>query len=167
VIIIGIDPGLAHTGWGVIRHEQDGFKAIAYGVIDTSARQDLPTRLATIHEGIREVIERYDVGYGALEDVFAGTNVRTAFLLGQARGCALLACARLSGAIGEYAPNTIKQHIVGYGLADKEQVAYMVGMLLGLDHVPTPDHCSDALAIALTHGFALLRHAQAELGRVS
>ena len=164
MVIIGIDPGLTHTGWGVIRDEGDAWRACAYGCVDTSPKQPMAERLDLIHAGIREVIARYGVEHAAIEDVFAGTNVRTAFLLGQARGCALLACSQLAGGVGEYPPNSIKQHIVGFGHADKEQVGYMVQMLLGLDHLPKPDHCSDALAIALTHGYALMRSNRIEAG---
>jgi len=115
-------------------------------------------RLRAIYEGVSEVITCYHATHAAIEDVFSGNNVRTAFSLGQARGSALLACSLLETEVGEYPPNTIKQHVVGHGHADKEQVSYMVQMLLGLDHVPQPDHCSDALAIALTHGFMLSRN---------
>jgi len=114
-------------------------------------------RLHIIYEGVCDVLIRYHATHAAVEDVFSSTNVRTAFSLGQARGSALLACSLCDGVVGEYSPNTIKQHIVGHGHADKDQVSYMVQMLLGLDHVPQPDHCSDALAIALTHGFSLTR----------
>ena len=158
MVIVGIDPGLAHTGWGVIRSEGQSWRACAYGCIDTIADDTMAQRLRLIYEGVCEVIIRYHAEHAAVEDVFAGTNPRTAFSLGQARGSALLACSLCEGQIGEYAPNTIKQHVVGHGHADKQQVSYMVQMLLGLDHIPQPDHCSDALAIALTHGFALSRN---------
>ena len=167
MVIIGIDPGLTHTGWGVIKRVGDTWHASAYGCIDTSPKQSMAQRLDLIHEGIHEVIARYEVEHAAIEDVFAGTNVRTAFLLGQARGCAIHACAHLSGEVGEYPPNTVKQHIVGFGHADKEQVGYMVQTLLGLDHLPKPDHCSDALAIALTHGYALGRLFRIAMGHLS
>jgi crossover junction endodeoxyribonuclease RuvC len=164
VVIVGIDPGLTHTGWGVIENEDDRWRARAYGCVDTSPRQPMAHRLQLIHEGLREVIVRYGAQHAAIEDVFAGTNVRTAFALGQARGCALLACSYCAGTVGEYPPNTIKMNVVGYGHADKEQVGYMVQMLLGLDHLPKPDHCSDALAIALTHAFALSTARLREVG---
>jgi len=155
VVIIGIDPGLAHTGWGIIELHDDSWRASAYGCIDTSSKQSMAERLSTIHEGILEAITQYQAMHAAIEEVFFGTNAKSAFSLGQARGSALLACAVCEGGVGEYSPNIIKKYVVGHGHADKDQVAYMVQMLLGLDHLPRPDHCSDALAIALTHGFAL------------
>ena len=155
MVIIGIDPGLAHTGWGVIEWQSDAWRARAYGCIDTKSTDSLTRRLSQIHEGIAGVIDQYQVLDASVEDVFFGTNARTAFSLGQARGSALLACVHCPGQVGEYSPNSIKQYIVGHGHADKDQIAYMVQMLLGLDHVPRPDHCSDALAVALTHGFTL------------
>jgi len=155
VVIIGIDPGLAHTGWGVVELRDDSWCAVAYGCIDTSSKDSMAKRLSTIHEGVHEVISRYQAKHAAIEEVFFGTNAKSAFSLGQARGSALLACVTCEGEIGEYSPNTVKQYIVGHGHADKEQVAFMVQQLLNLDHLPQPDHCSDALAIALTHGYAI------------
>jgi crossover junction endodeoxyribonuclease RuvC len=149
----------------VVQLHDDSWQARAYGCIDTSATQPISERLRDIHEGIREATERYQVEHGAIEEVFLGTNAKSAFSLGQARGVALLACSRCAGGVGQYSANTIKQHIVGHGHADKDQVAYMIRVLLALDHVPQPDHCSDALAVALTHGFALRQQASIKKGQ--
>ncbi|MCL2024474.1 MAG: crossover junction endodeoxyribonuclease RuvC [Coriobacteriia bacterium] len=150
MVILGIDPGLKHTGWAIVEACGSVCQARAYGCIDTVARESTATRLATIHDALREVIERYAVQEAAIEDIYFGANARSAFALGQARGAAILACADLRE-VAEYPPATIKSAIVGGGNATKEQVGYMVQMALGLDHVPTPDHCSDACAVALTH----------------
>jgi crossover junction endodeoxyribonuclease RuvC len=165
VIVIGIDPGLTHTGWGVIELCDASWHARAYGCIDTTPRDPIEQRLSSIFDGISEVVNQYDATHAAIEDVFFGTNARTAFSLGQARGSALLACAKCGREVGQYSPNIIKQYIVGHGHADKDQVAYMVQMLLRLDHIPQPDHCSDALAIALTHGFALTQKTMLQEGQ--
>ena len=162
MVIIGIDPGLAHTGWGVIQPQGNGWRACAYGCIDTSPKRSMAQRLHHIYEGIAQPIEHYQVTHGAIEEVFFGTNAKSAVLLGQARGVALLACAQCSEGIGEYSANSIKQCIVGHGHADKDQIAYMVKTLLNLDHLPKPDHCSDALAIALTLGLTFCPYPQKE-----
>jgi len=154
--ILGIDPGLLHTGWAVIAtgglgRSVNGARAIAYGVISTRPDDLLSVRLAAVYDGLTAVIEKYHPVSCALEGVFFGLNAKTALSLGQARGAAILATAQRGLSMGEYPPATIKDTIVGEGRAEKEQVAYMVRRLLALDHDPKPDHCSDALAVALTH----------------
>ncbi|MDR1775263.1 MAG: crossover junction endodeoxyribonuclease RuvC [Actinomycetes bacterium] len=150
--VLGIDPGLVHTGWGVIDSSgASTSRAVAYGVIDTRSSDPLSTRLDAIYSGIVSVIERYRPDAAALESVYFGLNAKTALSLGQARAAAILATARRGLTLGEYPPATIKNVVVGQGRAEKEQVAYMVRMLLGLDHEPHPDHASDALAAAITH----------------
>jgi len=151
VRILGIDPGLAHTGWGIIDQQGSASSAVAYGSISTSASDPTATRLAAIHSGIVEVIERYAPDCCGIEDVFFGVNAKTAFALGQARGVAILATSAAGLEVAEYAPAQVKLTVVGQGRADKAQVAYMVRTILTLDHTPEPDHCSDALAIAITH----------------
>ena len=152
--ILGIDPGLSHTGWAIVS-TADGAdakpRAVAYGVISTDSGDELNTRLAAIYDGLAAVIERYRPTTCALEGVFFGLNAKTALSLGQARGAAILATSQRGLPLGEYPPATIKQTIVGEGRAEKEQVTYMVRHLLALDHDPKPDHCADALAVALTH----------------
>ena len=154
-IILGIDPGLQHTGWALVSVDAGaGSKApqaVAYGVISTDAKDPLSDRLAAIYDGLTAVIERYQPTSCALEGVFFGLNAKTALSLGQARGAAILATSQRGLTLGEYPPATIKQTIVGEGRAEKEQITYMVRHLLHMDHDPKPDHCADALAVALTH----------------
>lgn len=159
MLILGIDPGLAHTGWGVIDSQQATNRACAYGHITTDSSDTITQRLTEIHSGICRVIEQYQPDQCAIEDVFFGVNAATSVALGQARGAAILAVGISGLELGEYSPTEIKKAIVGNGRADKQQIAYMVRALLNLDHDPKPDHCSDALAIALTHA-ALIRLSQ-------
>lgn len=151
MIILGIDPGLANTGWGVVERSGSSCRALAYGCISTRPIEPLARRLATIHDEIRDVIARYGPGECAVESVFFGTNAKSAFATGQARGVALLATADAALEIAEYSPAQIKSVVVGCGTAEKHQVAYMVRTVLGLDHEPSPDHAADALAAAIAH----------------
>ena len=151
VIILGIDPGLANTGWGVVERDGSKLRCLAYGCIETGAREELAQRLARIHEAVRDVIVRYRPTECAVESVFFGSNAKSAFATGQARGVALLATADSKLALGDYSPVQIKNAVVGSGTADKAQVQYMVRVMLGLDHDPKPDHAADALAAAITH----------------
>jgi len=151
VIILGIDPGLAHTGWGVIERSGPRCRALAYGCIATKASEPVADRLSRIHGEIREVIGRYEPTECAVESVFFGTNAKSAFATGQARGVALLATSGSNVVLAEYSPVQIKSVVAGTGTADKAQVTFMVRTILGLDHDPTPDHAADALAAALTH----------------
>lgn len=152
MIILGIDPGLANTGWGIVEHEGSRLHCLGYGCITTGVESTVPQRLARIHAEIQRVIERYAPTECGIESVFFGSNARSAFATGQARGVALLALAETGLGLGEYSPAQIKDAVVGTGGADKHQVAYMVRVLLGLDHEPTPDHAADALAAAICHG---------------
>lgn len=151
VIILGIDPGLANTGWGVIESAASRHRCIAYGCITTSAQDPTPDRLACVHREVLAVIERYSPHACAVENVYFSTNAKSAFATGQARGVALLALADAGLELGEYSPVQIKATVVGTGAAEKSQVAYMVRTILGLDHEPTPDHAADALAAAICH----------------
>jgi crossover junction endodeoxyribonuclease RuvC len=151
VIILGIDPGLANTGWGVIEVCRPRPRCLAYGCVTTDTAQPTPRRLSTIHDEISRVIDRYSPSECGVESVFFGTNAKSAFATGQARGVALLATARADLIVGEYSPVQIKGAVVGSGTAEKSQVAYMVRVLLDLDHDPAPDHAADALAAALCH----------------
>jgi len=151
VIILGIDPGLANTGWGVVEHVGNRFRCLGYGCVTTSATDATSIRLSKVHREIGEVIERYAPAEAAVESVYFGTNAKTAFATGQARGVALLATAHARLALGEYGPGEIKMAVVGTGGADKQQVQYMVRAILGLSHEPTPDHAADALAAAICH----------------
>ena len=151
VIILGIDPGLANTGWGVVERTGSNLRCLAYGCIQTPAREQVAQRLARIHDDVREVIVRYKPTECAVESVFFGSNAKSAFATGQARGVALLATADARLVVGDYSPVQIKSCVVGSGTADKSQVQYMVRVMLGLDHEPKPDHAADALAAAITH----------------
>ncbi len=151
MIILGIDPGLAHTGWGVIEQRGQTCRCRAYGCIDTSKDEAMHLRLHTIYSELLDVIERYSPQEIAVEELFFGQNVSSAIAVSHARGVALAAGGACDMGLGEYTPNQIKQSIVGTGRADKSQVTYMVRQLLTLDHDPTPDHSADALATALCH----------------
>ncbi|MDI6712643.1 MAG: crossover junction endodeoxyribonuclease RuvC [Anaerosomatales bacterium] len=154
MIILGVDPGLANTGWGIIEQAGTRLRCLAYGCVTTDASEGLPERLSRIHETLVAVIDRYAPAECGIESVYFGTNARSAFATGQARGVALLALAEKGLELGEYSPAQIKDAVVGVGSAEKQQVGYMVRVLLGLDHVPAPDHAADALAAAICHAHA-------------
>ncbi len=151
MIILGIDPGLANTGWGIVETRGSVCRARAYGCVTTKASTPLPERLGTIFTEVSEAIERYGPTQLAIEKIFFGENVRSAIATAQARGAAIVACAQAGLEVGEYTPMQIKQAVVGTGAADKRQVIYMVRNVLALDHDPRPDHCADALAAAVCH----------------
>ena len=150
-IILGIDPGLANTGWGVIERTGSKLSCVAYGCVSTDADRELAWRLGKIHQQITAVVQRFSpeaVGIGA---VWFGQNVSAAFATGQARGAALVACAQAGLSVGEFSPRQIKLAVVGTGSADKSQVQYMMKQLLGLAEAPRPDHAADALAAAVRY----------------
>lgn len=151
MVILGIDPGLANTGWGIVETRGSLCRARAYGCVSTPASMPLPQRLGTIFQEITNAIDRYGPTQLAIEKVFFGQNVRSAIATAQARGAAIVACAQAGLQVGEYTPMQIKQAVVGTGSADKRQVIYMVRSVLELDHDPRPDHCADALAAAVCH----------------
>ena len=151
MIILGIDPGLAHTGWGVVETRGSLVRARAYGCIASSADEPIDMRLGRIFREISQVIEAYGPTDLAIEKIFFGQNARSAIPTAQARGAAIAACAASGLTVGEYSPAEIKQAIVGTGAAEKEQVTYMVRHVLALDHDPKPDHAADALAAAVCH----------------
>ncbi len=151
MVILGIDPGLANTGWGVIETRGSQCRARAYGCIHTEKSQGMPRRLKTIHDEIAAVIARYAPEEVAIEEIFFCSNAQSAIATAQARGAALVACASCGLEIGEYTPMQIKQAVAGTGAAEKQQVQYMVKTLLHLEKEPKPDHCADALAAAVCH----------------
>jgi len=151
VIILGIDPGLANTGWGLVEAEGTRFRCLGYGCIRTHATQDTARRCQAVREGLAGVVAKYRPAEAALENIYFNRNVSTAMATGQARGAALVAVAEAGLGVGEYGPGEIKMAVVGTGTADKAQVTYMVRTILGLDHDPTPDHAADALAAAICH----------------
>ena len=146
-IILGIDPGLANTGWGVIAQVGSQLTCVAYGCVTTNTESPLAARLAKINEQIGAVIAKYAPTALGIESVWFGENTSSAFATGQARGAALVACAGLD--VAEFTPRQIKLAIVGTGTAEKEQVQFMVQKLLGLPELPAPDHAADALAAAI------------------
>lgn len=163
VLILGIDPGLANTGWAVVEKRGPRCHAIAYGCISTRAGEPVANRLKAIHDELAGVVDTYGPSDCAVESVFFGTNAKSAFATGQARGAALLATAGRDLVLGEYSPVQVKSVVVGSGTADKRQVTYMVRTLLALDHDPKPDHAADALAIAITHAHLSERRALEEV----
>ncbi len=151
--ILGIDPGTAVLGYGVVAPGEPGQRArlVECGVIRTRARSPLPDRLLVIHEGLRELVERHRPAALAVEDIFYGTNVRTTAVLGHARGVILLAGALAGIPVFEYPPATVKKTLVGRGGAMKPQVGFMVAKLLGLKSAPSPADAADGVAVALCH----------------
>jgi crossover junction endodeoxyribonuclease RuvC len=151
VLVLGIDPGTAITGYGLVHEQDDGLSLVECGVITTPSSQRLPERLQTIYRDLSEVIGKWQPEEAAVEELFFSRNVRTALSVGQARGVALLALVDAGLPIFEYKPLEIKQAVAGYGGADKQQVQEMVRMLLNLDRVPQPDDAADAVAVAVCH----------------
>ncbi len=150
-VIVGLDPGTAFTGFGVISAVGNRLRVIEYGVIDTPAGAPLEQRLERIHAAVTELLEKYRPGATAVESLYFNLNVRTALAVGHARGVALLACSQVGCEVFEYTPQQVKQAVVGYGKAGKEQVMEMVRILLGLAETPRPDHAADALGVAICH----------------
>ena len=152
MIILGIDPGYAILGWGVIEKTGNHFRAIDYGSLTTDKDMEMPDRLESLYDGLRDIIEEYRPEEASVEKLFFNTNVTTAINVGQARGVAILACIKGGLRVAEYTPLEIKQALVGYGRADKQQVQFMVKTMLNLQAVPKPDDTADALAAAICHG---------------
>jgi crossover junction endodeoxyribonuclease RuvC len=161
---LGIDPGTAIMGWGIVDDDgSGGLQAVDYGVITTSKDLALPQRLQLLHRGLTEIIERYQPATAGVEELFFSRNVTTALAVGHARGIALLALADANIAVHEYRPMAIKQAVAGYGHADKQQMQEMVRLTLGLETIPKPDDAADALAIAICHAYTgpmLARYAE-------
>lgn len=151
MIVLGIDPGLAHTGWGVVETRGSVCRARAYGCVTTASDESLDRRLGRIFDEVSDAIDTFSPTDLAIEKIFFGENQRSAIATAHARGVAIVACARHGLRMGEYTPMQIKQAVVGTGAADKRQVIYMVRNILNLDHDPRPDHCADALAAAVCH----------------
>ena len=154
MIILGIDPGIATMGYGVVDKDKNGnCRAIDYGVVVTPKEETLPVRLAILEEGVNKIIDRFAPEEVALEELFFTKNITTGIAVAQARGVTLLACVKKCGRLYEYTPMQIKQALTGYGRADKQQIQQVVTSLLRLKSVPRPDDAADALAIALCHAF--------------
>jgi len=149
--VLGIDPGTAITGYGMVEETGGDLKLLTFGVIRTPAGQPLPTRLQLIYRALIDLAAAWQPETAAVEELFFSSNVRTAMSVGQARGVALLALANSGLGVAEYTPSAIKQAVTGYGNADKEQMQEMVRLLLGLAEPPRPDDAADALAVAICH----------------
>ena len=149
--VLGVDPGLAITGYGVVEEVGGDLQSLAFGVIRTPSDHALPTRLQSIYQAVRALATKWKPEAAAVEELFFSTNVRTAMSVGQARGVTLLALADASLRVAEYTPLSIKQAVTGYGKADKAQMQDMVRLLLALPEVPRPDDAADALAVAICH----------------
>jgi crossover junction endodeoxyribonuclease RuvC len=165
MIVIGIDPGMANTGFGVVRTTGERMVALDGGVIDTATDQPVEKRLAKLHEALGELIRWHEPKAMALEDLFFNRNVASALSVGQARGVAMLAAAEQGLPCFDYTPQAVKKAVCGSGSADKGQIQRMVASLLGLPEPPAPDHAADAFAVAICHaGTAGSRRAAAHFG---
>ncbi len=151
VIVLGIDPGLASTGYGVVAREGARLTALDGGVIETRAGVAVERRLATIAQRMREILSEHECDAVAIEELYFGQNVRTAFAVGHARGVTMLAAGEHGVPCFSYTPQKVKSSVCGHGRADKQQVGRMVQTLLALGRMPASDHASDALAVALCH----------------
>jgi crossover junction endodeoxyribonuclease RuvC len=151
MVVLGIDPGTAITGWGAVRKQGDDLVLVDYGTVNTSKDTPLPQRLQTIHRELGEIVSQHRPDAVAVETLFFSKNVKTALSVGQARGVALLAVAEAGIPFHEYTPLEVKQSVVGYGRATKDQIQQLVKMLLRLDSVPQPDDAADAIAVAICH----------------
>jgi crossover junction endodeoxyribonuclease RuvC len=154
VSVLGIDPGLAACGFGVVQREGSVVRALEHGAWTTRPREPLADRLLLIHEAVTGLIEQHRPEAVAIEDSYVGVDPRAALAVGQARGAVLVACARAGVACTEYSPATVKQAVCGYGRADKLQVQRMVRTILRLESDPQPHHAADALAVAICHALS-------------
>lgn len=154
MIILGIDPGIGRTGWGIIEATGGKFSVLQFGCIETFQTHTLGERLVLLYEDICKLINEQKPDALAIEELFFNTNVKTAMVVGQARGVMLLAAQQHNVPITVYTPLEVKMAVTGYGRAEKAQVGQMVKSLLHLTTIPKPDDTADALAIALTHAFS-------------
>jgi crossover junction endodeoxyribonuclease RuvC len=152
--VVGVDPGLAACGYGVVASDGARAKALAYGCWQTKAGVPVELRLRELFGALTDLLGEYEPDAVALEESFVGRDARTALSVGQVRGTLLVACVKAGVACSEYPPATVKQAVCGYGRADKAQVQRMAKALLGLEKVPTPTHAADALAVAWCHATA-------------
>ena len=151
MIVLGIDPGIANTGYGVIKAESSTFTPLGFGCIQTSPKEESAERLKTIYDQLIQLATKYQPEFFALEDLFFSKNVSSAFAVGEARGVIKLVAANTDRRVYNYAPAQVKEVLVGYGKASKRQVQEMVKLLLRLKEIPRPDHAADALAVAICH----------------
>ncbi|MEG0050911.1 MAG: crossover junction endodeoxyribonuclease RuvC [Terrisporobacter sp.] len=154
MIILGIDPGIAIVGYGILEYKNNKFRVIDYGAITTPSTMSNTKRLERIYKGIDLLIKNYDIDEVGVEELFFNKNVKTAITVAQARGVILLSCAHNDKPIYEYTPLQVKQGVVGYGRAEKAQVQHMVTSMLKLKEIPKPDDVADAIAVAICHAHA-------------
>lgn len=150
--ILGIDPGIAIVGYGVVDKEGNSYKTIAYDAVTTRAHTPLPERLEKVYNGVNEIIKMYKPDAMSIEELFFNNNAKTALTVGQARGVIILAAMQNNIPVYEYTPLQVKQALTGYGRASKTQIQQMMKSMLGLSEIPKPDDVADALAIAVCHG---------------
>jgi len=148
-VVLGIDPGIADTGYGFVQVNGSSLKCLAYGSIKTKAGEDLPVRLLSLYQELLKLIKKYKPQEAAVEQLFFNKNVRTALTVGQARGVVLLALSQSGLVIKDFSPSQVKQAVSAYGQASKKQVQKMVKLILALEKLPTPDDAADALAVAI------------------
>ena len=149
--ILGIDPGYAIVGWGIVDYKGNNFKAVDYGAITTQAKTPFPSRLMKIYNDLTLIVQQFEPNVMAIEKLYFNTNTTTAIDVAQARGVIILAAQQYSIDIFEYTPLQVKQSVVGYGRAEKKQVQEMTKLILGLEKIPKPDDTADALAMAICH----------------
>ncbi|MGN0570129.1 MAG: crossover junction endodeoxyribonuclease RuvC [Candidatus Fimenecus sp.] len=154
MIILGIDPGYAIVGWGIIDYTANRFSVIDYGAVTTEAKTPFNERLEAVYDGIEDIIKRYKPSALAIEKLFYNTNAKTVIDVAQARGVINLAAVKNGVPIFEYTPLQVKQSVVGYGRAEKKQVQEMTRVILKLEKIPKPDDTADALAMAICHAHA-------------
>ena len=154
MVILGIDPGIAKVGWGVIKDQSGKQVALDYGCFETSSTTDLDVRLAAIYDFITQLIKKFSPDVLAIEQLYFAANSKTALVVGQARGVILLASSKSNLITESYTPLQVKQALTGYGRADKNQIQFMVSSILRLPKKIIQDDTADALAIAITHGFS-------------
>jgi crossover junction endodeoxyribonuclease RuvC len=151
MLVLGIDPGLATTGYGLVAGDGQTLEAVVYGVLRTPPNIPVAERLVMLHDELTALLDRYRPDVVAMEELFFSTNARTAMTVGEARGVLLLTAAQAGLTIAEYTPLQVKQAITGYGQAEKHQVQQMVRLLLGLPEIPRPDDAADGLAVSICH----------------
>ena len=169
--ILGVDPGIGRTGWGIIevqsstlrRRSGQEFKVYDYGCIETEPNSPVEERLLIINSEIEKIIKKYRPGALSIEELFFSSNAKTAFIVGQARGVILLCAGKNKLPVAIYTPLQVKMALSGYGRADKNQIGQMVKIILGLSTVPKIDDTTDALAVAITHGFSSKLNEQTKL----
>ncbi|MEG2038445.1 MAG: crossover junction endodeoxyribonuclease RuvC [Oscillospiraceae bacterium] len=152
MIILGVDPGYAIVGWGVVRYDGNKFETIAYGAVTTAAGTPFPIRLQIIYDGMQDILQKYKPNAMSIEKLFFTNNQKTGIDVAQARGVILLTAQQAGVEIAEYTPLQVKQAVTGYGKAEKNQIMEMTKILLSLKQVPKPDDTADALAMAICHG---------------